>query len=240
VISVASSGSGIGSALKTLLGSDQCNHRDSKRARGMNGPLSSSLSSSLAPCKEGFVPQGPGVRWYLKYRPTPRMVGVSPPTEVHLVLRLSHCETFAKGHRDAFHNILRILHFQQPQWEVKDGTSPSSFYLLGKVSELAWVFGCEKAIAPMIKLAKYLPPSDDSRISMISRIRMAFVWKDPQGFQKATSEFIFHLKGEGKETRLGTDLEAHDQRGFNDLDEMGVMAFLHGMSYLVIKPKAPS
>ena len=80
----------------------------------------------------------------------------------------------------------------------------------------------------MIKLAKYPPPSDDSRSSIISRIRMAFVWKDPHEFRKATSEYIFRLKGEGKGALLGAALRGKIE--VNDFDEMGVMTFLQRMS----------
>ncbi|KAF8420241.1 hypothetical protein EV426DRAFT_719512 [Tirmania nivea] len=228
VISVASSASGIGSILKKLLDSAPRDDRDSKRQKRSKNGVQSNSPSCLALCKESFVPQGPGVRWYLKCKPTPRIVGVSPPAEVDLVLRLSRWETFVKGHRDAFQNILKILHFQQPEWGIKDGTPSDPFFLLGQVSELAWVFGCYNAIAPVVKLAKYPPPSDVSRSSMISRIRMAFVWKNPDEFRKATSEYIFRLRGtEGKGALMEADLEAQrGKNGPNDLDEMGVMTFL--------------
>lgn len=238
MIFVASSGSGIGSTLKTLLELDRCD----KSKRGKKGKKGAHSTPPVSPvCMEFFVSQGPGVRWYFKCRPTPRVVGVSPPTEVNLVLRLSAWETFIKGHRDALHNILKILHFQQPDWETKDGTLLSSYHLLGQVSELAWVLRCEKAIMPMIKLAQLSPPSDFSRSSMISRIRMAFVWKDADEFRKATTDYIFRLKVEDKNEPLGAGSETQQGKiGHKDLDEMGVMTFLQGTSNFLAHLRTPS
>ena len=215
----------MGPTLKTLLDSDQYDDRDSKQRK--IGTSLSNLSPTL--CKKAFFSPGPGVRWYLKYKPTLKMVGVSPPTEVDLVLRLSRSDqgAFLKGHRAAFYNVFRVLHFQEPKWETEDETPTSSFHLLGQVSELSWVLGCQKAIAPMIKLAQFSPPSDTARSSLISRIRMALVWKNSDEFRKATRQYIFQMQDD-KEELLGTgSLESQEGKiEINEPDEMGVMAVL--------------
>ena len=170
---------------------------------------------NLNPNGDEYIQQTRGVRWYLDT--------MEPTMVVDLVCIVENHNTVWAGVAMDYTIFLKILHLQNPELDsVCDSESRRD--RLAIISEIAWVFGCESAIASWVRLSQYQYQAgiaehrqDEWVISdMAGAVQMSFVWKDTSWFRKGTRECVIGLGW--------VDPALRSTR----VKEMGILALLQG------------